>query len=136
MNSISSCNFFIVVIVSSINCLGVETNDICLIFIVGLFLWICISEFKCRKSKDAKWIKKGKGNNSVAKYRESVIGRKLSALEKCGILDEIEKKQFSEVEQEQLIAAHHSEIQRTNMRIFLPIFIIGFLGVYIYELIK
>ena len=136
MNSISSCNFFIVVFVSSINCLGVETKDICLIFIVGLFLWICVSEFKCRKSKDVTWIKKGKGNKSVAKYRESVLGRKLSALEKCGILDEIEKKQFSEVEQEQLIAAHHSEIQRTNMRIFLPIFIIVGLGVYIYEVIK
>ena len=113
-----------------------ETKEIALIIIIGLFLWLVGSEFIFRKSKDATWIQKGKGNKSVLKYRESLMGRKLSALEKCGVLDEIEKKQFSEVEQEQLIAAHHSEIQRTNMRIFLPIFIIVGLGVYIYEVIK
>ena len=113
-----------------------ETKDICLILIVGLFLWTGVSEFKYRKSKDASWIKKARGDKSVKKYRESLIGRKLRGLEHTGNLSEIEMEQFSEVEQEQLMGAHHSENQRTTIRVFLPIFIILALGGYIYEVVK
>ena len=38
-------------------------------------MWIG-GEIRFRKSKDAKWIKKGRGNKSLAKYYDSAITRR------------------------------------------------------------
>jgi purine-cytosine permease-like protein len=52
--------------------------DIYLIIIVGFFLFIWgVGEFLWRKSKDAGWINKAKGNMSVKKYRESIAGTEI-----------------------------------------------------------
>ena len=111
-----------------------DSGDITLIILLTLLLVMWIGgEIHFRKSKDAKWIKKARGNKSVRKYRESVIGRKLSHIEKWGILDEIEKKQFSDVEQEQQFKkAYKREERRFLCRSVLWFMIILMLGCYIY----
>ena len=88
--------------------------DIYLIIIVGFFLFIWgVGEFLWRKSKDAGWINKAKGNMSVKKYRESIAGQKFGEL--------------SEVEKEELIAALTNEQWRIVFRGFPWFFIIMFL---------
>ena len=88
--------------------------DIYLIIIVGFFLFIWgVGEFLWRKSKDAGWINKAKGNMSVKKYRESIAGQKFGEL--------------SEVEKEELIAALTNEQWRIVSRGMPWFFIIMFL---------
>ena len=67
-----------------------KPTDIYLIILIGFFLCIWgVGEFLWRKSKDAGWINKAKGNKSVRKYRESIAGQKF------GELSKIEKQQLS-----------------------------------------
>ena len=88
--------------------------DIYLIIIIGFFLFIWgVGEFLWRKSKDAGWINKAKGNMSVKKYRESIAGQKFGEL--------------SEVEKEELIAAITNEQWRIVSRGLPWFFIIMFL---------
>ena len=72
-----------------------------------------MGEFLWRKSKDAGWIHKAKGNMSVKKYRESIAGQKFGEL--------------SEVEKEELIAAITNEQWRIVSRGLPWFFIIMFL---------
>ena len=66
-----------------------KPTDIYLIILIGFFLFIWgVGEFLWRKSKDAGWINKAKGNMSVKKYRESIAGQKF------GELSEIEKREL------------------------------------------
>ena len=52
-----------------------KPTEIYLIILIGFFLCIWgVGEFLWRKSKDAGWINKAKGNMSVKKYRESIAG--------------------------------------------------------------
>ena len=91
-----------------------EPADIYLIIIIGFFLFIWgVGEFLWRKSKDAGWINKAKGNMSVKKYRESIAGQKFGEL--------------SEVEKEELIAAITNEQWRIVSRGLPWFFIIMFL---------
>ena len=91
-----------------------KAADIYLIIIIGFFLFIwVVGEFLCRKSKDAGWINKDKGNMSVKKYRESIAGQKFGEL--------------SEVEKEELIAALTNEQWRIVSRGVPWFFIIMFL---------
>ena len=91
-----------------------KPTDIYLIIIVGFFLFIWgVGEFLWRKSKDAGWINKAKGNMSVKKYRESIAGQKFGEL--------------SEVEKEELIAAFTNEQWRIVSRGVPWFFIIMFL---------
>ena len=88
--------------------------DIYLIIIVGFFLFIWGGgEFLWRKSKDAGWINKAKGNMSVKKYRESIAGQKFGEL--------------SKVEKGELIAALTNEQWRIVSRAVPWFFIIMFL---------
>ena len=91
-----------------------KPTDIYLIIIIGVFLFIWgVGEFLWRKSKDAGWINKAKGNMSVKKYRESIAGQKFGEL--------------SEVEKEELIAAITNEQWRIVRRALPWFFIIMFL---------
>ena len=91
-----------------------KPTDIYLIIIIGFFLFIWgVGEFLWRKSKDAVWINKAKGNMSVKKYRESIAGQKFGEL--------------SEVEKEELIAAITNEQWRIVSRGLPWFFIIMFL---------
>ena len=66
-----------------------KPTDIYLIILIGFFLCIWgVGEFIWRKSNDASWINKAKGNKSVRKYRESIAGQKF------GELSKIEKQQL------------------------------------------
>ena len=91
-----------------------KPTDIYLLIIIGFFLcsW-GMGEFLWRKSKDAGWIHKAKGNMSVKKYRESIAGQKFGEL--------------SEVEKEELIAALTNEQWRIVSRGLPWFFIIMFL---------
>ena len=91
-----------------------KPTDIYLLIIIGFFLcsW-GMGEFLWRKSKDAGWINKAKGNMSVKKYRESIAGQKFGEL--------------SEVEKEELIAAITNEQWRIVSRGLPWFFIIMFL---------
>ena len=77
-----------------------DTGDIAFIILLSLplIMWIG-GEIRFRKSKDAKWIKKGRGNKSVKKYSESVDRRKFSYIEKSksGVLNEIEERELIEL---------------------------------------
>ena len=91
-----------------------KATDIYLIILIGFFLFIWgVGEFLWRKSKDAGWINKAKGNKSVKKYRESIAGQKFGEL--------------SEVEKEELIAALKNEQWRIVSRGLPWFFIIMFL---------
>ena len=91
-----------------------KPTDIYLIILIGFFLCIWgVGEFLWRKSKDAGWINKAKGNMSVKKYRESIAGQKFGEL--------------SEVEKEELIAAITNEQWRIVSRGLPWFFIIMFL---------
>jgi hypothetical protein len=92
----------------------VKAADIYLIIIIGFFLFIWgVGEFLWRKSKDAGWINKAKGNMSVKKYRESIAGQKFGKL--------------SKVEKGELIAALTNEQWRIVSRGMPWFFIIMFL---------
>jgi hypothetical protein len=92
----------------------VKDADIYLIIIIGFFLFIWgVGEFLWRKSKDAGWINKAKGNMSVKKYRESIAGQKFGEL--------------SKVEKGELIAALTNEQWRIVSRGVPWFFIIMFL---------
>ena len=91
-----------------------KPTDIYLIILIGFFLCIWgVGEFLWRKSKDAGWINKAKGNMSVKKYRESIAGQKFGEL--------------SEVEKQELIAAITNEQWRIVSRGLPWFFIIMFL---------
>ena len=91
-----------------------KAADIYLIIIIGFFLFIWgVGEFLWRKSKDAGWINKAKGNMSVKKYRESIAGQKFGEL--------------SKVEKEELGAAITNEQWRIVSRGMPWFFIIMFL---------
>ena len=98
-----------------------DTGDIAFIILLSLplIMWIG-GEILFRKSKDAKWIKKGRGNKSVKKYSESVDRRKFSYIEKSksGVLNEIEERELIElIEQEhQLDEAYKREEKRLLCR--------------------
>ncbi|MDA7680817.1 hypothetical protein N8603_00365 [Verrucomicrobiales bacterium] len=111
-----------------------EPSDILLLILLGApaLIWVG-AEFKYRKSKDASWVKKAKRNKSVSKYRQSLVGRKLSGFEQTGDPSQIERKQFSEVEQEQLIKAYFREQQRVLWRVVPWLVIALILGTYIYH---
>ena len=115
-----------------------DNGDITFIILLSLFLipWIG-GEIRFRKSKDAKWIKKGRGNKSVKKYSESVNRRKFSYIEKSksGVLNEIEERELIEfVEHEhQLKEACKREEKRMLCRAVPWFFIILMLGTYIYH---
>ena len=69
-----------------------DNGDITFIILLSLSLIIWIGgEILYRKSKDAIWIKKGRGNKSVKEYSESVNRRKFSYIEKSksGVLNVI-----------------------------------------------
>ena len=91
-----------------------KPTDIYLIILIGFFLFIWgVGEFLWRKSKDAGWINKAKGNMSVKKYRESIAGQKFGEL--------------SEIEKRQLRAAITNEQMRIVSRAVPWFFIIMFL---------
>ena len=91
-----------------------KPTDIYLIILIGFFLCIWgIGEFIWRKSNDASWINKAKGNKSVRKYRESIAGQKFGEL--------------SEIEKQQLTAALTNETWRIAGRAVPWFFIIMFL---------
>ena len=91
-----------------------KPTEIYLIILIGFFLCIWgVGEFLWRKSKDAGWINKAKGNMSVKKYRESIAGQKFGEL--------------SEVEEEELGAAITNEQWRIVSRGLPWFFIIMFL---------
>ena len=91
-----------------------KPTDIYLIILIGFFLCIWgVGEFLWRKSKDAGWINKAKGNKSVRKYRESIAGQKFGEL--------------SEIEKQQLTAALTNETWRIASRAVPWFFIIMFL---------
>ena len=98
-----------------------DTGDIAFIILLSLplIMWIG-GEIRFRKSKDAKWIKKGRGNKSVKKYSESVLRWKFSCIEKStsGELNEIEERELIEfVEREhQLHEARNREEKRMLCR--------------------
>ena len=54
-----------------------DTGDIAFIILLSLplIMWIG-GEIRFRKSKDAKWIKKARGNKSLKKYRWSANTQK------------------------------------------------------------
>ena len=91
-----------------------KPTEIYLIILIGFFLCIWgVGEFLWRKSKDAGWINKAKGNMSVKKYRESIAGQKFGELR--------------EVEKEELRAAITNEQWRIVSRGLPWFFIIMFL---------
>ena len=115
-----------------------DNGDITFIIFLSLFLipWIG-GEIRFRKSKDAKWIKKARGNKSVKKYSESVLRLKFSCIEKStsGELNEIEERELIEfVEREhQLKEACKRQEKRMLCRAVPWFFIILMLGTYIYH---
>ena len=115
-----------------------DTGDITLIFILYTLLMMWIGgEILFRKSKDAKWIKKGRGNKSVKKYSESVDRRKFSYIEKSksGVLNEIEERELIELldQEHQLHEACKREEKRLLCRAVPWFFIILMFGIYIYH---
>ena len=78
-------------------------NDVAFLSGMGFlfFIWV-VGEFFFRKSKDATWIEKARGNKSVREYRESIAGQKFGEL--------------SEIEKQQLIAALKNETFRYVFR--------------------
>ena len=115
-----------------------DTGDITLIFILYTLLMMWIGgEILFRKSKDAKWIKKGRGNKSVKKYSESVDRRKFSYIEKSksGVLNVIEERELNELLdlEHQLKEAYKREEGRLACRAVPWFFIIMMLGFYIYH---
>ena len=115
-----------------------DTGDITLIFILYTLLMMWIGgEILFRKSKDAKWIKKGRGNKSVKKYSESVDRRKFSYIEKSksGVLNVIEERELNEFLdlEHQLKEAYKREEGRLACRAVPWFFIIMMLGFYIYH---
>ena len=91
-----------------------KPTEVYLIILIGFFLCIWgVGEFLWRKSKDAGWINKAKGNKSVRKYRESIAGQKFGEL--------------SEIEKQQLRAAITNEQMRIVSRGLPWFFIIMFL---------
>ena len=115
-----------------------DTGDIAFIILLSLplIMWIG-GEIRFRKSKDAKWIKKGRGNKSVKKYSESVDRRKFSYIEKSksGVLNEIEERELIELldQEHQLHEACKREEKRMLCRAVPWFFIILMLGTYIYH---
>ena len=115
-----------------------DNGDITFIILLSLLLipWIG-GEIRFRKSKDAKLIKKGRGNKSVKKYSESVLRWKFNCFEKSasGELNEIEERELIEfVEHEhQLHEACKREEKRMLCRAVPWFFIILMLGTYIYH---
>ena len=115
-----------------------DTGDITLIFILYTLLMMWIGgEILFRKSKDAKWIKKGRGNKSVKKYSESVLRWKFSCIEKSasGELNEIEERELIELldQEHQLHEACKREEKRLLCRAVPWFFIILMFGIYIYH---
>jgi hypothetical protein len=100
--------------------------DIFFVFSIVVFLlgWAGVEAW-FSKSNDAKWITKARGKKSLKKYRQSILGRKLSGREKVGIL--------SEVETEQIYEAMKREENRLIGRCACWFFIILFLGVRIFS---
>ncbi len=100
--------------------------DIFFVFCIVVFLlgWAGVEAW-FSKSNDAKWITKARGKKSLKKYRQSILGRKLSGREKVGIL--------SEVETEQIYEAMKREENRLIGRCACWFFIILFLGVRIFS---
>ena len=115
-----------------------DNGDITFIIFLSLFLipWIG-GEIRFRKSKDAKWIKKGRGNKSLEKYRESVNRRKFSYIEKSksGVLNVIEERELNELldQEHQLKEAYKREEGRLACRAVPWFFIIMMLGFYMYH---
>ena len=115
-----------------------DNSDIVFIILLSLSLIIWIGgEIRFRKSKDAKWIKKGRGNKSVKKYSESVNRRKFSYIEKSksGVLNVIEERELNELldQEHQLKEAYKREEGRLACRAVPWFFIILMLGTYIYH---
>ena len=100
--------------------------DIFFVFFIVVFLlgWAGVEAW-FSKSNDSKWITKARGKKSLKKYRQSILGRKLSGREKVGIL--------SEVETEQIYEAMKREENRLIGRCACWFFIILFLGVRIFS---
>ena len=117
-----------------------DNGDITFIILLSLLLipWIG-GEIRFRKSKDAKWIKKGRGNKSLEKYRESVNRQKHNYIKDNNlvgkVLNEIEKKEISELldQEHQLKEAYKREEGRLACRAVPWFFIIMMLGFYIYH---
>ena len=115
-----------------------DTGDIAFIILLSLplIMWIG-GEIRFRKSKDAKWIKKARGNKSVKKYYYSAItrrhnyGKNLVGKE----LNEIEEKELNELldQEHQLKEACKREEKRMLCRAVPWFFIILMLGTYIYH---
>ena len=115
-----------------------DNSDIVFIILLSLSLIIWIGgEILYRKSKDAIWIKKGRGNKSVKKYSESVNRRKFSYIEKSksGVLNVIEERELNELldQEHQLKEAYKREEGRLACRAVPWFFIIMMLGFYIYH---
>ena len=102
-----------------------DTGDIVFILLsLALIMWIG-GEIFFRKSKDAIWIKRGRGNKSVKKYSESVNRRK----------NVIEERELNELldQEHQLKEAYKREEGRLACRAVPWFFIIMMLGFYIYH---
>ena len=114
-----------------------DNSDIVFIILLSLSLIIWIGgEILYRKSKDAIWIKRGRGNKSVKKYSESVNRRKFSYIEKSksGVLNVIEERELNELlDLEQLKEAYKREEGRLACRAVPWFFIILMIGFYIYH---
>ena len=115
-----------------------DNNDIVFIILLSLSLIIWIGgEILYRKSKDAIWIKRGRGNKSVKKYSESVNRRKFSYIEKSksGVLNVIEERELNELldQEHQLKEAYKREEGRLACRAVPWFFIIMMLGFYMYH---
>ena len=117
-----------------------DTGDIAFIILLSLplIMWIG-GEIRFRKSKDAKWIKKARGNKSVKKYYYSAITRRHNYIKDNNLLvkdlNEIEKKEVSELldQEHQLHEACKREEKRMLCRAVPWFFIILMLGTYIYH---
>ena len=115
-----------------------DNGDIVFIILLSLSLIMWIGgEIFFRKSKDAIWIKRGRGNKSVKKYSESVNRRKFSYIEKSksGVLNVIEERELNELldQEHQLKEAYKREAGRLACRAVPWFFIIMMLGFYMYH---
>ena len=115
-----------------------DNGDIVFIILLSLSLIMWIGgEIFFRKSKDAIWIKRGRGNKSVKKYSESVNRRKFSYIEKSksGVLNVIEERELNELLdlEHQLKEAYKREEGRLACRAVPWFFIIMMLGFYMYH---
>ena len=115
-----------------------DNSDIVFIILLSLSLIIWIGgEILYRKSKDAIWIKRGRGNMSVKKYSESVNRRKFIYIEKSksGVLNVIEERELNELldQEHQLKEAYKREEGRLACRAVPWFFIIMMLGFYMYH---